>query len=55
MDNRTYKELETERDDLYDEIGEIIKDLPKDKIDELNSKLLFLIDVEIELEKFCNQ
>jgi len=51
---RNIKNLETERDCLFDEIGETIKDLTQKTKDELNVKILALIDVEIELEKFCN-
>lgn len=50
-----YNNLEVERDNLFDEIGQIIKVLPQKEIDELNCKILALINTEIELEKYCNQ
>lgn len=53
--DREYKDLETERDCLFDEIDEIIKVLPEKQIDELNCKILALIDTEIGLEEYCNQ
>ena len=50
-----YKELEEQRDLLFNEISEIIKNLPQDKKDIFNCKILALIDTEIEMEKYCNQ
>lgn len=50
-----YKNLETERDCLFNEIGEIIKSLSQEQKDNLNCKILALIDTEISLEKYCNQ
>jgi len=49
-----YKNLEIERDSLFNEIADIIKDLNQNKKDELNCKILTLINIEIELEKHCN-
>lgn len=54
-ENKEYKHLETERDCLFDEIAQITKVLPQKQIDELNCKILALIDTEIDLEKHCNQ
>jgi len=50
-----YKHLEEERDCLFDGIRDIIKELSQEQIDDLNCKILALIDTEIELEKHCNQ
>jgi len=55
MENKEYKNLEVERDCLFDEIGGIINNLPQEKKDALNCKILALIDTEIALEKHCNQ
>jgi len=55
MKNKEYKNLEIERDCLFDEIASITKVLPQKQKDELNCKILALIDTEISLEKYCNQ
>jgi len=55
MKNKEQKNLEIERDCLFDEIGQITKVLSQKQIDELNCKILALIDIEISLEKYCNQ
>ena len=55
METKEYKNLEVERDCLFDEIASITKVLPQEQIDNLNCKILALIDIEIELEKHCNQ
>jgi len=48
------EELEVKADELYRTIGKFIKDLSIREKAEFFEKLNELIDVEIEIEKFCN-
>ena len=56
MENRTYDELEVERDKVFKFIENFIIDYCDDESDraEVFSKLAELIDFEIRLERFCN-
>ena len=54
-DKKEVIRLNQERDDLFNEIDELIKDFPQKKKDDFYTKLLHLIGIEIDLEKYCNQ
>jgi len=55
--NSEYKQLEKENEKLRGEINKIIdsSDMCEDDKDDLWIKIVSLIDVEIEMEKFCGE